>query len=162
MKLSTRKNDVAESGAARPTTAAGPASRATGPEPGGTSAGPGDPPRRRLLLVEDDWRSHSALRKIFMKLGCEVHSAVTVSGGLALLDLNPEGVILDLMLPDGDGLGVLRKVRSERLASRVVVTTGVEDPDRLEEVRRLRPDGLLRKPFDFDELFRALGFDRPA
>ena len=38
-------------------------------------------PSLRVLLVEDDWRTHSALRKILGKLGWEVHSAMTVSGG---------------------------------------------------------------------------------
>ena len=61
------------------------------------------------------------------RLGWEVHSAMTVSGGLALLDLRPDAVILDLMLPDGDGMEVLRKVRAEKLETKVAVTTGIED-----------------------------------
>ena len=118
--------------------------------------------RPRLLLVEDDWRTHSALRKILGKLGWEVHSAMTVSGGLALLELKPEAIVLDLMLPDGDGLAVLRKVRSEQLQTKVAVTTGVDDHDRLEAARSLEPNALLRKPVDLDDLLRVLGIDRLA
>ena len=63
---------------------------------------------------------------------------MTVAGGLALLDLKPEAIVLDLMLPDGDGLDVLRKVRSERLRrSGSSSPPGIEDRDRLEEIRRL-------------------------
>jgi DNA-binding response OmpR family regulator len=113
----------------------------------------------RLLLIEDDWRTHSALRKILTRLGWEVQSAMTVSGGLALLDHKPDAVVLDLMLPDGDGLDVLRKARSERLRAKFAVTTGVDDPRRLEEVRGLRPDALLRKPLELNELLRAIGAD---
>ena len=124
----------------------------------------GGPPetKPRLLLVEDDWRTHSALRKILGKLGWEVHSAMTVSGGLALLDLKPEAIVLDLMLPDGDGMAVLRKVRSERLRAKVAVTTGVEDARRLDEIRSLSPDALLRKPLELSDLLRALGADPAA
>ncbi len=143
---------------------AGPAEDASSPPSGDRAAPVPSPtadveasPRRRLLVVEDDWRSHSALRKIFTRLGWEVHSAMTVAGGLALLDKKPQGVVLDLMLPDGDGLGVLRTVRAERLAARVVITTGIVDGPRLDEVRRLGPDALLRKPYEFGDLLQALG-----
>ena len=124
----------------------------------------GGPPetKPRLLLVEDDWRTHSALRKILGKLGWEVHSAMTVSGGLALLHLKPEAIVLDLMLPDGDGMAVLRKVRSERLQAKVAVTTGVEDARRLDEIRSLSPDALLRKPLELSDLLRVLGADPAA
>ncbi len=115
--------------------------------------------RPRLLLIEDDWRTHSALRKILGRLGWEVHSAMTVSSGLTLLDLRPDAVILDLMLPDGDGMAVLRKVRSERLLMKIAVTTGIEDRARLEEIRSLEPDALLRKPLELQDLLRAIGVE---
>jgi two-component system OmpR family response regulator len=116
-----------------------------------------EPQKPRLLLVEDDWRTQSALRKILTKLGWEVHSAMTVSGGLALLHLKPQAIILDMMLPDGDGIDVLRQVRAESQAVKVAVTTGIEDRARLEEIRKLAPDALLRKPLDLEDLLRALG-----
>ena len=117
----------------------------------------GDPTKLRVLLVEDDWRTHSALRKILTKLGWEVYSAMTVSGGLALLHLRPQAIILDMMLPDGDGIDVLRQVRAEQQAAKVAVTTGIEDLARLEEIRQLAPDAMLRKPLELDDLLRVLG-----
>jgi CheY-like chemotaxis protein len=125
-------------------------------------AGGEGPAKPRLLLVEDDWRTHSALRKILGKLGWEVHSAMTVSGGLALLELKPDAIILDLMLPDGDGMAVLLKVRSEQLPMKVAVTTGVEDRKRLDEIRKLAPDALLRKPLELRDLLRVLGIEPAA
>jgi DNA-binding response OmpR family regulator len=115
--------------------------------------------RPRLLLVEDDWRTHAALRKILTRKGWEVHSAMTVSGGLALLHLRPQAIILDMMLPDGDGMELLRLVRAENHPTKVAVTTGMEDRARLEEIRKLRPDALLRKPLELDDLLRALRDD---
>ena len=119
-----------------------------------------EPPKRRLVLVEDDWRTHNALRKILVRRGWDVQSAMTVSVGLALLEQNPDAVILDLMLPDGDGLAVLQKVRSEYPWIRVAVTTGVEDRARLEEIRSLNPDALLRKPMELADLLQALEAER--
>jgi CheY-like chemotaxis protein len=121
-----------------------------------------EPAKPRVLLIEDDWRTHSALRKILGRLGWEVHSAMTVTGGLALLELRPDAVILDLMLPDGDGVAVLRKLRADQPGAKVAVTTGVEDFARLEEIRGLRPDALLRKPLELGDLLHVLGIARPA
>jgi CheY-like chemotaxis protein len=136
-------------------------------KPGTTSSSPAgtgglEDRKPLLLLVEDDDSTLSALRKLFTRLGWDVRSAMTVSEALAMLVLEPEMIVLDLMLPDGDGLAVLRKVRSEGSSARVVVATGVEDRRRLEEVRRHLPDALLRKPMEFDDLIRALNLRRPS
>ena len=118
--------------------------------------------RPSVLLIEDDRGTHSALRKILGKLGWEVHSAMTVSSGLSLLDLKPDAVVLDLMLPDGDGEEILRKIRADQLETKVAITTGIEDRVRLEEVHSLRPDALLRKPLELNDLLRAIGVDQSA
>ncbi len=119
-------------------------------------------PKLRLVVVEDDWRTHSALRRVFTALGWEVESAMTVAGGLALLEGDPNGLIIDLKLPDGDGLDILRRVRLQGLRARVVVATGVDDPDQIAAIRRLRPDALVRKPVELDAVIRALGGEEPA
>jgi len=128
-----------------------------GPSDPGSLASGEEPEKPRLLLVEDDWRTHSALCKILARRGWEVHSAMTVSGGLALLHLKPQAIILDLMLPDGDGIAVLYQIRAENQPAKVAVTTGIEDRSRLEEIRKLAPDAILRKPLNLEELLRVLG-----
>jgi DNA-binding response OmpR family regulator len=110
---------------------------------------------KRVLIVEDDPGSRRALRSIFAQHGWTVAEAATVAEGLASLDPPADCVILDLMLPDGPGEVVLRKLRDDSLSSRViVVTTGVSDPLRRMEVAKLNPDFLLQKPIDPDILFR--------
>ncbi len=121
--------------------------------------GPGSR-RLRLALVENDWQTHCVLRKIFTTLGWEVESAMTVAGGIALLDGNLDALILDPSLPDGDGLDVLRWVRLRRLKARVVVVTEGDDPARVAAIRQFRPDALVRKPVELDAVIRALGTDR--
>src|SRR4051794_38564282 len=70
----------------------------------------------RILLVEDDRRTHQIMQKILIHEGCNVISALTQAAGLDRLDKDLDCVILDLSLPDGDGEVILRKIRSERLA----------------------------------------------
>jgi DNA-binding response OmpR family regulator len=108
------------------------------------------------LLVEDDPRSHSALRRILLGRGWHVDSAMTLQAGRDLLANLPEAVILDLMLPDGNGADLLEQIRAARLDIRVVVATGVVAPSTLEAIQALEPQALLIKPINLDELLRVL------
>ena len=110
-----------------------------------------------LLVVEDDRTTLIALRGLFTRLGWDVRTASTVAEALGHVPLRPDGLILDLMLPDGDGLDVLREVREASPRTRVVVTTGLADGDWLDRARRLVPDSVMRKPVDFGALLRAIG-----
>jgi DNA-binding NarL/FixJ family response regulator len=65
------------------------------------------------------------------------------------------------MLPDGDGASVLRQIREAKLNCRVAVTTGVSDPRRLDILSTLKPDLVLRKPIDVQQLLRFLDMSTP-
>jgi DNA-binding response OmpR family regulator len=115
--------------------------------------------RPRVLLVEDDWCSHQALRKILKLQGCEVISAMTLSDGLGLIGVSGlDCVILDLRLPDGEGESILQKIRAEQIGVRVAVTTAEADLERLRRVAELRPEIVLSKPI---ELAKLLAWLRP-
>ena len=110
-----------------------------------------------LLLVEDHPATRHILARLLRLNGYEVRTAATVSEGLGSLHPEPDCLILDLMLPDGDGEVLLRRVREGGLRTRVVVTTATGDEARLERVRRLGPAALLRKPIDVGEVCQACG-----
>ena len=65
-------------------------------------------------------------------------------------------VVLDLHLPDGNGIDLLRRVRERKLPVRVAVTTGSGGEDLLAAVRALGPDALFIKPVRPAELFAWL------
>lgn len=109
----------------------------------------------KILVVEDHEATRRALTRLLERRGWLVDSAGTVAEGLERLKGKPQCVILDLMLPDGDGETVLRHVRNEKLAIRVVVTSGVGDDRRLEAVRRLGADAVLDKPIVLAEVCRV-------
>ena len=110
----------------------------------------------RLLLVEDDLATSRALRVLLARKGWDVQVAETLAEAFRHLENLPEWLILDLMLPDGDGTSLLKKVRDEKLNVRVAVTTGSIDATRLRKVSELRPDLFLTKPIDIDALFEGL------
>ena len=111
---------------------------------------------RNLLVVDDDQATRDLLRAIFTHLGWEVAVAATRADGLAHLDPPPDLLILDISLPDGDGTDILRRIRRDHLPTRVAVTTG-HDLASLDGVAGLRPDALLQKPINVDEVVRACG-----
>jgi CheY-like chemotaxis protein len=118
---------------------------------------PPAPAKCQVLLVEDDPTSANALRVLLTMHGCEVTIARSLEQGLDLLRTNPSAIVVDLMLPDGDGIEILARVREANLPIKVVVTTAVGDPARLAAVHRLKPECVLRKPIDLGELLRAIG-----
>ena len=109
----------------------------------------------RILIVDDDKASSETLRRLLVHRGWVVTVAECVTEALTKLDPPPLCVLLDLMLPDGDGEEILRKVREEGLATKVVVCTGTVDPVRLAFVKGMDAVALFQKPIDFDELCRA-------
>jgi two-component system KDP operon response regulator KdpE len=108
-------------------------------------------------LVEDDPATLKALRGIFDRRGWEVWNATTIADALAYVEQRPNCVVLDLMLPDGDGTVILAKIRAENLPIRVAVTTGSNDSIRLNKVLNLKPDVLLTKPVDLRQLLEGMG-----
>ena len=116
----------------------------------------------RVLLIEDYAPTRRAMKQLLELEGYDVDAAATVQEGLAGLDLGPDWMLLDLMLPDGDGEQVLTEVRRRCLPVKVAVLTGVTDRDRLDRVSEMRPDLVLIKPVDPDKLFFNLKRDSPG
>ena len=109
-----------------------------------------------MLLVEDDAVTASALSAILVRRGFDVVRVDTVAAALLQLAGGFGVVILDLMLPDGDGTTVLQHIRATAGSQRVVVTTASNDPAKLAAVRSLSPEALLRKPIDLPNLLVLL------
>ena len=82
--------------------------------------------RRRVLIVEDHFVSRMILASLFKKSGWEVSEGGTVAEGMAALALAPDCVVVDLLLPDGSGEEILRRIKDEQVPIPVVVV--VSDP----------------------------------
>ena len=109
----------------------------------------------RALVVEDDALTHASLRRMLEKSGHDVEAVGTVAEAYPRL-ADSRCLVLDLQLPDGSGIEVLRYVRERRLPVRVAVNTGCADHTVLREVRALHPDALFIKPFNPEKLLAWL------
>jgi DNA-binding response OmpR family regulator len=105
-----------------------------------------------VLIVEGDNLSRSALATLVRKLGFETHSARTVSEAREVIcRKSPDIMILDLMLPDGNGTSLLAEVRAARKPIIVAIATAVTNRLKLHEITALEPDALFGKPIDVDD-----------
>lgn len=111
-----------------------------------------DRPSAGLLIVEDDAVSRRAIEGLLRSEGMTIDSTGTLASGLLALDRMPACIILDLMLPDGSGLSLLKEIRRRKLPAGVAVLTGVSDPHLVAEIRALSPDLLLQKPIEMQKL----------
>jgi DNA-binding response OmpR family regulator len=110
----------------------------------------------RILLIEDDTRLAGMLAEYLGKAGYHVIHADNGSRGLALHGREPvDAVILDLMLPDTDGLEICRSIRA-RSDSPILMLTARGDPmDRVVGLE-MGADDYLGKPFEPRELLARL------
>src|SRR3954468_17234461 len=119
---------------------------------------PGHPAleRCRTLIVEDDRCSREALAKLLRDSGHGVMSVSTVGEAISMLRWSPRCVLLDLMLPDGSGIGVLRQIRENKLPVKVALISALRARETHPELYELRPDASFRKPLDVAALTRWL------
>jgi DNA-binding response OmpR family regulator len=111
----------------------------------------------RLLIVEDEDRIAAFLVKGLRAHGYAVELARTGRDGLRLAgELAPDGVVLDLGLPDIDGVEVLRQLRRRRNPVPVLVLTARDQVRDKVRGLDLGADDYLTKPFAFDELLARL------
>jgi two-component system response regulator RegX3 len=108
--------------------------------------------RRRILLIEDEESISEPLARALERDGFEVETAETAAGGLAAFrERVPELVLLDVMLPDGDGRDVLREIRSTSRTPVVMLTARGDELDRVLGLE-LGADDYVTKPFSAAEL----------
>jgi two-component system, OmpR family, response regulator QseB len=115
----------------------------------------------RILVIEDDPVLSDGLKVGLGLAGMTVDTVGTCADARAALSLPVfDAVVLDLMLPDGSGLDVLKDIRREGNRIPVLLLTALDEtPDRIKGLDH-GADDYLGKPFDLDELaarVRAIG-----
>ena len=105
----------------------------------------------RLLLIEDDDRIAGPLTEGLGRYGFSVDRVRTGAAGLADTGETPDLVLLDLGLPDMDGLDVCRRLRARSAIPIIMITARGEEADRVVGLE-LGADDYLAKPFGVREL----------
>lgn len=110
---------------------------------------------KKLLIVEDEVLAITMLERILVNENYEILSATSGSEAIELLDgCQIDGILLDLGLPDMDGLDVLKHIRNEAKTTHIPVIVVSAKEDEIDVILALEmgADDYIKKPYKRREL----------
>ena len=115
------------------------------------------PRRAEILLVDDEEALCTAAEKILAKEGYHVTSVNTAKNCLARFETEAADLLItDLMLPDLDGISLLKRAKEMRPTVEVIVITGHGTVEKAVEAMRLGAYDFIEKPLDRAALIKAV------
>lgn len=112
--------------------------------------------KMRVLVVEDDKEIRTLIQSSLEVEGFEVQTAVSVREAAAILEnAQTDVVLLDLGLPDGDGLELVQKVRRTRALPILVISARNQEAEKI-RLLDAGADDYLTKPFSVGELLARM------
>jgi two-component system, NtrC family, response regulator HydG len=119
----------------------------------GKGAPAGNTLRAQILVVDDDKTMRDACHQILARQGFQVEQAASARQGLGLLERRSFDVILlDLVMPDLDGLDILKKIKTLDADCEVIIITGYGSIPTAVEAMKAGAFHFLSKPFAPDDL----------
>jgi CheY-like chemotaxis protein len=114
----------------------------------------------RILFIEDNVTTVKSVERI-LRLKYELLVAMTCGEGLALLDQQPDLVLMDIGLPDCDGITLIRQIRSRLPAIPIIAATAFAMVDERERCVEAGCTEYLRKPYELSALMALLQLYEP-
>src|SRR6058998_3589698 len=113
--------------------------------------------RISVLVVDDELLIRKSLGKVLRAKGYAVEVASSGAEGLEKVsEVRPQVMILDMRLPDTDGLSVLRRVREVDPLLQVIVITAFGDVQSAVDAMKLGACDFLRKPYEMEDIVLAV------
>ena len=110
-----------------------------------------------VLVVDDELLIRKSLGKVLRARGYAVEVASTGTEGLEKVgSIRPQVMILDMRLPDGDGLSVLRKARQLDPLLQVIIITAYGDVQTAVDAMKLGACDFVRKPYEMEDIVLAV------
>jgi two-component system nitrogen regulation response regulator GlnG len=107
---------------------------------------------RRVLVVEDDEALRRSLARVVRQWGAQVSEAGSVHEGIELLQENPDLLITDVALPDGDAFKLLELAAARRPAPVSIAVSGQTSTEDAFRLAQVGCRAYLEKPFQLDQL----------
>jgi DNA-binding response OmpR family regulator len=116
----------------------------------------------RILLVDDDAIVRETIQYVLL---AEPHDVAVAQDGRTALDLFRQSffdlVITDIIMPEKDGIEIIREMREMRGTIRILAISGggrIGNTDFLRIAEKLGADAVVAKPFDPDDLIERIDF----
>lgn len=107
----------------------------------------------KLLIIDDDKEVTPYLKEFFETRGCYVITALTGEEGFRAFEKHsPNLILLDIKLPDINGLEILKKIKDKERNAFVVMFSALTDDATAKTAQSLGADGFIGKPFNMLEL----------
>lgn len=117
----------------------------------------------KILVVDDDPEVRMATRDFLSSKGYEVVVAEGGREALRLLDASPPDVVLlDVAMPDMDGMEILKRIVATHPTMPVIMVTANADIEITSKVLQLGAADYVPKPFDLDYLDQAISIQLSA
>jgi two-component system OmpR family response regulator len=120
---------------------------------------------RQILIVEDHPETEELVRMVLEEEGYRVQSVDTGRAAIRKIasaskdesaQFRPDLILLDLRLPDMDGVEVVKELRQDQTTVPPVVFVSADPAKTLTEAANSVGASAIRKPFEFEDLFRAI------
>ena len=111
---------------------------------------------RKVLFVEDESALWTSYKRYFEGRYSMAYAASGAEAMRQLAEFQPEVLVLDMRLPDTDGIALLQRIRETLPTLPVVVTTAYVSMEPLMNVLDLGHSRYLVKPYDLSELAAAI------
>ena len=113
--------------------------------------------KKPILIIDDERVILESLKMFLAEKGYPVETAACVAEARDRIKKSwPEAIILDIRLPDGSGLDLLRELKEAGLETPVIMITAFHDMDSTVKAIKLGATEYITKPIDVDELEKAL------
>ncbi len=107
----------------------------------------------KILIVDDEQGICDSIKKPFSYIGFTVFTAKTAKKALSIFEKNkPKIIFLDIIMPDVDGLDLLKKFKQLDPGVIVIMVTAKGDEETQKKAVELGADEFMTKPFSFDDL----------
>lgn len=112
----------------------------------------------KILLIEDEFRLRENLIEILELYDYEVHAAVDGLDGFAkALEVEPDIILCDVMMPNLNGLDLVSKIKQTHLAHiPIILLTAKVDPEDVKEGLSRGANCYIKKPFLTDDLLKNI------
>ncbi len=111
---------------------------------------------KRVLIVDDDIDTIELLKRILLLANFDVASSKTGFDAIEMVDrVNPDVVLLDLMMPEMDGREILTRIRT-KTTSPVIIVSALTNKDTVVELLNQGSDDYITKPFHRDEIIARI------
>lgn len=110
----------------------------------------------KILIVDDSAFMRTVLKNILVKAGWD--DLIEAKDGKEALEKfkteNPDVILLDIIMPELDGLGVLRELRFKKV--KVIVISAVGQEKMISEAKELGADDFIVKPFEAENVIKSV------